>query len=129
MNVNQITNKLNSFFSKIDNKITKVMPVPILLLLCAAAGSPGLSTLKSLSNVCQAFEGLGIPTGPNPDGSPNLVVKMSYAILNEVYRAIQEDAQIQGGANIGSMTIQSTGSGGVSIGTNILPVKITGKIF
>jgi hypothetical protein len=82
-----------------------------------------------LANVCQAFEALGIPTEPNPDGSPNLVVKMSYAILNEVYRAMQEDAVIQGGANIGSVTIQTTGTGGVSVGTNILPFKITGKLF
>ena len=128
MNIAQITDKINSFFSTLDAKLTKVIPMPAILLLCAAMSRPGLSALRSLSNVCKMFEEMGIPTGPNPDGSPNLIVAASHAILTEVYRAIEEDAVVQGGIASGEMMIVSQGANSagavVSKGSNVLPTKI-----
>ena len=128
MNINQITDKINNFFKAMDAKLTKVIPMPAILLLCAAASRPGLSPLRSLSNVCKTFEEMGIPTGPNPDGSPNLIVAGAHAILREVYRAMEEDAVAQGGIASGEMMIVSQGANSagpvVSKGSNALPAHV-----
>ena len=112
MNVSQITSKINTFFSSIDSMITKVVPMPAILLLCAAMSRQGLSPLRSLNNICAAMEGLGIPTTSNPDGSPNLIVNLLYATLKEIYRAQTEDA----------------GGPVVTIGTNLMPTHTWGVI-
>ena len=132
MNISQITSSINSFFSAINAKITKVVPMPAILLLCAAMSRQGLSPLRSLSNVCKALEELGIPMGANPDGSPNLIISIIYEIFNEAYRALTEEAVIQGCIEPGAMQVMSNGANGggpmVSIGTNILPTHIWGVI-
>ena len=132
MNISQITSSINSFFSAIHAKITKVVPMPAILLLCAAMSRQGLSPLRSLSNVCKALEELGIPMGANPDGSPNLIISILNEVFKEAYRAFTEDAVIQGGIEPGAMQVMSNGANGggpmVSIGTNILPTHIWGVI-
>ena len=132
MNISQITSSINSFFSAINAKITKVVPMPAILLLCAAMSRQGLSPLRSLSNVCKALEELGIPMGANPDGSPNLIISIIYEIFNEAYRALTEEAVIQGCIEPGAMQVMSNGANGggpmVSIGTNILPTHAWGAI-
>lgn len=132
MSINNIINKINSFFQAMDAKLSKVIPMPAIFLLCASMSRQGLSPLKSLSNVCQKLEEYGIPTGPNPDGSPNLIVHAANAILQEVYRAMTEDAAVQGGINVGEMMLLSQGSNSagtvVSTGTNLLPTHIWGVI-
>lgn len=132
MKLGSIVNKINSFFQAIDAKITTVMPMPAIFLLCAAFSRQGLSPLRSLSNVCKSLEEAGIPTGPNPDGSPNLIVLASYAILQEVYRAQTEDAVVQGGIQPGEMMILSQGANSagpvVSTGSNLLPTHLWGVI-
>lgn len=132
MNISQITSSINSFFSAINAKITKVVPMPAILLLCAAMSRQGLSPLRSLSNVCKALEELGIPMGANPDGSPNLIISILNEVFKEAYRAFTEDAVIQGGIEPGAMQIMSNGANGggpmVSIGTNILPTHIWGVV-
>ena len=132
MNISQITSSINSFFSAINAKITKVVPMPAILLLCAAMSRQGLSPLRSLSNVCKALEELGIPMGANPDGSPNLIISILNEVFKEAYRAFTEDAVIQGGIEPGAMQVMSNGANGggpmVSIGTNILPIHIWGVI-
>lgn len=132
MNVEQITNKINSFFSAIDAKITKVIPMPAILLLCACLSRQGLSPTRSLTNVCKSLEALGIPTKNNPDGSPNLIVAVIFLILQEIYRALTEEAVVQGSVESGQMQIVSNGSnaGGpfVCFGTNIIPTHIWGLI-
>ena len=132
MTINTVISKINSFFKMLDAKLSKVIPMPAIFLLCSAMSRQGLSPLKSLSYVCQTLESYGIPTGPNPDGSPNLTVLAAYSILKEVYRAQTEDAVIQGGINPGEMMILSQGSNTagpvVSTGSNILPTHIWGVI-
>lgn len=130
MNINQITDTINSFFQYIDNMITKTVPMPAILLLCSAMSRPGLSPLRSLSNVCEALEKLGVPMGANPDGSPNLIIAYTHALFQETYRALAEDAVVQGGVQAGEMQIQSQGSNSagpvMSTGTNLLPVHLWG---
>ena len=132
MNISQITSSINSFFSAINAKITKVVPMPAILLLCAAMSRQGLSPLRSLSNVCKALEELGIPMGANPDGSPNFIIIVLNEVFKEVYRALTEEAVIQGSIEPGAMQVMSNGANGggpmVSIGTNILPTHTWGVI-
>ena len=128
MNISQITNRINSFFTAINAKITSVVPMPAILLLCACMSRQGLSPMKSLTNVCKSLEALGIPTQNNPDGSPNLIVAVIYEVLKEVYRAQTEDAVVQGGIEAGTTQIVSQGPTGPSVGTNILPIHIWGLI-
>ena len=101
-------------------------PVQLLsnaLIICSLMKRPGLSTILSVANIVKDLEKLGIPTGPMPDGSPNLTVAMTYAIVNEVYRAMREDAVIQSVMKPGDLTIQVSGAnaGGpfTAYGTNI----------
>jgi hypothetical protein len=133
MSIDAITNKINSFFSAMDAKITSVIPMPAILLICAAMSKKGLSPVRSLTNVCQALEASGIPTGPNPDGTPNLIVAASHAILNEVFRAMTEDAVVQGGIKPGEMMVMSQGSNSagvvVSTGSNLTPTFLVGNIY
>lgn len=132
MNISQITSSINSFFSAINAKITKVVPMPAILLLCAAMSRQGLSPLRSLSNVCKALEELGIPMGANPDGSPNFIIIVLNEVFKEVYRSLTEEAVIQGCIEPGAMQVMSNGANGggpmVSIGTNILPTHTWGVI-
>ena len=132
MNISQITGAINSFFAAINAKITKVVPMPAILLLCAATSRQGLSPMRSLSNVCKALEELGIPMGANPDGSANLIVSVCNEVFKEVYRAMTEDAVVQGSIEPGAMQLMSNGanSGGpvVCIGTNIVPTHAWGVI-
>ena len=132
MNISQITSSINSFFSAINAKITKVVPMPAILLLCAAMSRQGLSPLRSLSNVCKALEELGIPMGANPDGSPNLIISVLNEVFKEVYRSLTEEAVIQGCIEPGAMQVMSNGANGggpmVCIGTNILPTHTWGVV-
>ena len=132
MTLNSVIKKINSFFQAMDAKLTTVVPMPAILLLCAAMSRKGLSPLRSITNVCQSLEEAGIPTGPNPDGSPNLIVTAAYAIISEIYRAQTEDAVVQGSVKPGEMMILSQGSNAagevISNGSNIMPTHLWGVI-
>ena len=132
MTIGAIVDKISSFFRAVDAQISKVIPMPAILLLCTAVSRQGLSPMRSIANVCKMLEDAGIPTGPNPDGSPNLIVTASYAVLKEVYRAMAEDAVVQGGIQAGEMMIMAQGSNAagtvVSTGSNIMPTHLWGTI-
>lgn len=117
MNIEQITNQINQHLDNINKVATKNVPVPAILLLCAAMNKPGLSVLKSTTNICAALESLGIPTGDNPDGSPNLIVKAVNAVVSEIYRAVKEDMGIQGAIPPGSLISTGANSAGPVVTT------------
>jgi hypothetical protein len=58
---------------------------------------------------------MGIPTGPMPDGSPNLTVAHAFAITKEIFRALKLDAVVQVGMAPGTFNIQV----GAAMGTNL----------
>lgn len=128
MNVSQITSTINSFITKLNNKLTKVIPIPALLLLCSAKSRPGLSAIRSLTNICKNMEEIGITTAPNPDGTPNKFVQFAYCITKEYVRSMSEDCVIQGGLEAASIQIISQGANAAgpvaSTGTNILPANL-----
>lgn len=114
MGVEQITNQINQHLDNINKVATKNISVPAILLLCAAMNKPGLSTLKSTTNICVALENLGIPTGDNPDGSPNLIVKAVNAIVDEIYRAMKEDASVKTAIRPGAVNIVGVNGAGTN---------------
>ena len=89
-------------------------------MLCSLAKRPGLSALISFGNIIQEMSKEGMPTETLPDGTPNMMNKMVYAVVKETFRALKEDANIQVALAPGSVNIVATGgnSGG--------PVTVTG---
>ena len=117
MSIKGISDSIKNLFTKVRN------PVKILssaLVLCSALKRPGLSTILSVANIVKDLNKFGIPTGPMPDGTPNLTVAMVYAVVNEVQRSIKEDMVIQIVMNPGSISF--VGSGANAGG----PVTVTG---
>ena len=126
MNVKSICDTVKNVIQK---TVRSPFPsIPAIIMLCSLAKRPGLSSIMSLVNVVQKFKKYGIPTEPNEDGSPNLNVQYAYIILDEVYRALREDANIQGAGAPASISFSGSGAnagGNVQVfGTNTQPFKI-----
>ena len=115
--VNTVTNTLES--AKVPANV-----LPALLLKCTSLTRPGLSAYKTATEVIQNNEKLGIPTGPNPDGSENLINAYTYSIVKALIESIKNDAAVQVAVPMQSLMIQATGAnaGGpvTCVGTNLL---------
>ena len=101
--------------------------IPAIIMLCSLAKRPGLSTIVSTMNVVQYMKEHGIPTEPNDDGTENLYVTLVSGIIKEVYRALQQDANVQGATAPSAISFTGTGAnagGPVQVfGVNINPFK------
>lgn len=117
MSIKDICESINKLFT---SALKPFPQLPRLLLVCSMAKRPGLSAIRSTSNIVKDLNKLGIPTGPMPDGSANITVAFAFASTKEVYRGIKKDASIQVGIQPGSMMI--TGFGANAGG----PVQING---
>lgn len=130
MNVKQICDTIKN----VAEKVTRAAfpSIPAIVMLCSLAKRPGLSTIISVINITQSFKKKGIPTEENEDGTPNLNVQMAYAIVDEVYRALREDANVQGAIAPGAINITANGAnaGGPIVvqGANLLPAKTVNLI-
>lgn len=123
--VNNITNTLESFEAP-------ALPLPPFLLKCTAMTRPGLSAYKIATNIIKEHEILKIPTGPNPDGSDNMINQFVYNIVKCFVDALQKDASIQAALPTQSLLIQATGAnaGGpfTCTGTNLYDALMSGII-
>ena len=107
MGIKQICQTINNLF----NNNRKPFPqLNRLLLVCSMIRRPGLSVIQSVANITKDLNKLGIPTGPMPDGSPNLTVAFAFAITKEIYRALKNDASIQVGFQPGSLMLTAFGA-------------------
>lgn len=121
----------------ITNLFTKALPpfpqLPRILLVCSMVKRQGLSAIRSTSNIVKDLNKLGIPTGPMPDGSPNLTVAFAFASTKENFRALKKDAVVQSGVQPGSMMITGFGAnagGPVNInGVNTSPSVTVGVVI
>ena len=97
-----------------------------LILICSLAKRPGLSAILSTSKVLQSLSQRGIPTEDLPDGTKNMMNQVIYETMNEAFRAIREDMNIQVGLEPGSISVTAMGgnSGGPVVvkGMNDRPV-------
>jgi hypothetical protein len=120
MNIADISNTIKSLFN-----ITRqpAPEVPGMLMAIGCSQKPGLSTVVSTGNIVKALSKHNIPADPLPDGSENKTVALVIAIVEEVYRAIREDANVQVAHMPGAISVLSTGANSagpvVSQGINI----------
>ena len=104
---------------------TPASAISNVILLCGLMKRPGLSAIMSLTKITELLQLKGIPTWPNTDGTPNLILIHDFILMNEIYRAISMDMKITTVVKPGSIAFQGTGTvnGGVvsvtGINTNI----------
>ena len=112
MGISQICKSIKDYFNTAREPVQQL---PRILLACSLGKRPGLSTIVSVANIIKDLNMMGIPTGPNPDGSPNLTVAVTYGIVKEVFRALKLDAVVQVTTGCASLNIQA----GPFMGTNL----------
>ena len=107
MSIKQICESITKLFT---NALPPFPQLPRILLVCSMIKRQGLSAIRSTSNIVKDLNKLGIPTGPMPDGSPNLTVAFAFASTKENFRALKKDASVQVGVQPGSMMITGFGA-------------------
>lgn len=119
MGIKQICETITNYF---NNTVSPFPQLPRTLLICSMIKRPGLSVIRSVTNITKDLNKLGIPTGPMPDGSMNLTVGFTFASTKEHQRSIKKDMTIQTSITPGSATVIATGesTGG--------PVAVAGTI-
>lgn len=68
------------------------VPLPLLL---TSKFLDGFSSSRATINVIAEFEKLGLPTGPMPDGSPNLMLAAVKGIIDGMDKEQAENGQVQ----------------------------------
>ena len=120
MTISDISNTLKGLF---DITRQPAPQIPGMLMAVGCMQKPGLSTAVSIGNIVKRLNKHSIPTDPLPDGSENKTVQIALAIVDEVYRAIREDANIQIAYAPGTISILSNGANSagpvISQGINI----------
>lgn len=91
-----ILNDLQMLLSQIQSK-TKQLPLPLLL---ASKLRKGYSKTGAFLNVISEFESLGLPTGPMPDGSPNLMLAAIKGVIDGMDKEMTENARVDIGIGI-----------------------------
>jgi len=112
MGISQICESIKNYFKTAREPVQQL---PRMLLACSLIKRPGLSTVVSVANIIKDLSMMGIPTGPNPDGSPNITVAVTFGIVKEVFRALKLDAVVQVTTGCASLNIQA----GPFMGTNV----------
>ena len=115
---------ITQIISVVENAISE-LPIPKSewfgwLTYCLSMRRTGISTNRAIANIYAWMESAGVPTGVNPDGSPNLITATAGAITKAVMDEICDNAYISASAAPGSIMV--TGTGGNAGG----PVQITG---
>lgn len=118
MNISLITSKINLLFNKVRGAAPQI---PSILLSIGGSQRPGMSRIKSVGNITTVLTNHGIPTEANEDGTENKTLVMVNAIVEEIYRALHEDANIQIAINPAGISVITAGanSGGPLIGRGI----------
>jgi hypothetical protein len=93
------------------------VPAPLLLL---SELLPGFSVNRAFLNHITSLQKMGIPTGPLPDGSPNLMLMRDFSMMEAFNKE-----QVQNGKIEGVFSFQQIAP------TGAMPayVKVTGKYF
>lgn len=98
-------------------------PIPSVLVL-ASVNRPGLSPTKISANIIKRQAEAGLPVGPLPSGDESTEEKMERIRIEEIVRALTEDAKITVATNIGQTVLASGGNAGgpvVVVGTTTSP--------
>lgn len=118
-----ISSVVNSLTDTLNSASVPAETLPALLLKCISLKRAGLSAYKISAEIIQNNMKLGIPPGPNPDGSDNLINAYTYNVIKCIVNAIQNDAAVQCAIPMQSLFVQATGAnnGGpvTCVGTNL----------
>lgn len=120
MNIKGVADAIKGMFNGTKNVSQSL---PALLLFCTTMRRPGTSAMETTANIIQDYGKIGIPTGTNTDGTPNLINAYTYLVVRNIYKDIKQNGVGEGVMSPGS--IQFTGTGGnaggpvVVQGTNI----------
>jgi hypothetical protein len=68
------------------------IPAPI---LAATELLEGFSVQRAFINVIDEYQKLGLPTGPMPDGSPNLMLQAKFAEIFSIQKEENENGKVQ----------------------------------
>lgn len=121
MNISSVVDYVRNTLDGIE---TPASTLPPLLLKCVTMARPGLSPYKIAAKIIENNKILGIPTGPNPDGSENKINQYTYNVVKCICDAIRDDAVVHVAIPMESLLIQTAGgnAGGpvTCVGTNIL---------
>lgn len=86
---------LDKFLSTITTALKSIRPpfpiIPPILRLCDINKRPGLSAISLGTSIIARLPEIGIPNGPNADGSENLINKYTMLIAEELVREIKEN--------------------------------------
>lgn len=107
-----ITNVVNSITEKLNSAVVPGNRLPALLLKCTSLNRPGLSAYKTTCEIIINNKKLGIPDGPNPDGSDNLINAFVYNIVKTIFKSIKNDAFISSCTPAGTINCQGVGTNG-----------------
>ena len=118
MNITSITSPIKAIFSKVRGSAPQIPPM---LMALGGPQRPGLSTVISVGNIVKALTKHGIPTEAAEDGSENKTVAVVIAIVEEIYRALHQDANAQIAIQPGAINVITSGanSGGPMISQGI----------
>lgn len=125
--IQEICNGIKLAFATARPPMPKVPAVP---LQAEASLRPGLSATVLTSNIISRLPDIGIPTGPNPDGSRNVINDFVRIMCEEIVDAIKNDSLILATIPKDSIKVKSEGAsaGGpvTTIGQNTAPSVIKG---
>lgn len=121
---------VDSIMGLLEKARVPIIPIPAIILACSIFKRPGLSAMLIAANVIRRQAEFGAPTGPSPDGSPNMMNALIYVMADEIVKEIQHNCVIESVIPAGTMVITGGGAnagGPVAItATNSTPVKVTG---
>lgn len=80
--------------------------IPTTLLLGAGL-CEGVSAIRSLTNSIEEFQKIGLPTGPMPDGSPNLMLQSILSSFKGLNKEQAENGKTQ--VAVGPLTVTPAG--------------------
>lgn len=127
MNISEIARKMKLSFMQMK---TPAEVLPAQLLYCVAVRRPGTSPSETAAKIIADNAALGIATGVNPDGTPNVVNQYTYNIVKHILDEIKQNGSVQVSIPAGSIMVQTNGgnAGGpvVSTGYNIISTTVRG---
>lgn len=129
MNLKQVTAYLEHALEVVRQPAVKLAGF---MIYATAVQRPGLSKIKISSEIISDNEGLGINTGPMPDGTDNVVNAFVYNVIEKLVDNLKDEAMVECVIPKGSVIVNAQGgnAGGpvVAIGTNINDAKGYGVI-
>lgn len=129
MNLDNLARTMRNAFERMK---TPAEILPPFLLYCTAIRRPGMSASEVASRVIANNAALGIETGDNPDGTPNVVNQYTYNIVKEVIEELKRNAVVHVAIPSNSIMVKTEGgnAGGpvIGIGSNIINTTVKGLI-